>query len=217
MEYIQFAFTGINILATAFLIMVMSYWVLIILGIFSFDVIEFDLDIDFSSNMYFDGGVETEDPRLEIGPIRYYFLRILKFLNLGSVPIIIYGTIFFLLLWVLSMLLYYSNISPRSIWGLLAFILNCIISAFITKGLTEPLKKFFSSMEDRSDIEIIGQSCILKSNLSSANIAQAEIIVDDYPIIINVKSLGESIIRGSRAIVISKDNKNEIYIVREQL
>ncbi|TDX52487.1 hypothetical protein [Orenia marismortui] len=219
MEYIQFAFTGINILPSIFLIMVITYWLLIILGIFSFDTIdlELDLEVDFSSNMYFDGGINPEEIKSELGAVKYYSVKILKFLNIGAVPIMFYGTILFLVLWALSMLVYYTNISPSSLLGTLIFVQNFIISIFITKGLTEPLKGFFDSMEDRSDIKIIGQSCVLKSSLNSDNIAQAEMIVNGYPIVINVKSLGENIVKGSQIIVVSKVQGKELYIVKEKL
>lgn len=221
MEYIQFAFTGINIIPSAFLILVIIYWLLILLGIFSFDMLDFDLDldmdIDFSSNMYFDGGVEPDDEKSDIGVMKFYLFKVLKFLNIGAVPIMIYSTILFLIWWILSMLIYYINILPNSIVGVLVTVQNFVISLFIAKGITEPLKKFFASMEDRSVVKIIGKSCILKSSLNAENIGQAEINVDGYPIIINVKSLGETIIKGSRVIVVAKEKEKDLYIVKEKL
>lgn len=221
MEYIQFAFTGINIIPSAFLILVIFYWLLILLGIFSFDMLDFDLDldmdIDFSSNMYFDGGVEPDEGKSDTGVIKFYLFKILKFLNIGAVPIMIYSTILFLVWWILSMLVYYINISPDSVTGALVVIQNFVISLFIAKGITEPFKNFFASMEDRSVVKIIGKSCILKSSLNAENIGQAEIKIDDYPIVINVKSLGEMIIKGSQVIVLAKEKERDLYIVKEKL
>lgn len=223
MEYIQFAFAGVNVIPSAFLIIVISYWLLIILGIFSFDMIDFDLDfdldfeLDFSSNMYFDGGVEPDEKSSNPGIMKLYLFKLLKFLNIGAVPVMIYCTILFLVWWILSMLVYYISISPDSFAGVLITVQNFVISVFIAKGITEPLKKFFASMEDRSDVKIIGKTCILKSSLNSENIAQAEIMIDGYPIIINVKSLGETIIKGSRVVVAAKEKEKNLYIVKEKL
>mgnify|MGYP006280147001 FL=1 len=202
MEYIAFAFSGINILPSMLLMIVIFYWLSMILGVFSVDVIDFDLDFDLdcSSNLYFDGGV-----------------KIIKFLNIGAVPIMIYGTILFLVLWVLSMLVYYTNISPQSFGGFLIFGQNIIIAVLLTKALTEPLTGFFAAMEDSSSVEIVGKDCVLKSTINAENIGQAEIMVDGYPIVINVKSVGDTILKGSAAVVVSKVEEKDLYIVKEKL
>ena len=184
------------------LMIVVFYWLSIILGVFSVEMVDFDLDFDLDclSNMYFDGGV-----------------KILKFLNIGEVPIMIYGTILFLVLWVLSMLVYYTNISPQSVGGILIFGQNLIIAVFITKGLTEPLKGFFAAMEDSSSVEIVGKNCVLKSTINAKNIGQAEIMINGYPIVINVKSVGDTILKDGTAVVVSKVEDRDLYIVKEQL
>ena len=219
MEYIDFAFTGINILPSILLLMVVFYWLSIIAGIFSFDIVDFDfdLDLDYSSNVYFDGGIKSNEKQKNKDFIVYYFFKLIKFLNIGEIPIMIYGTIFFIFLWVLSMLVYYTNISPRSLWGFLIFIQNIIITFFITKGLTEPFKNFFAAMEDSGSIEIVGKRCITKSLLKTDNIGQAEITINGYPIVINVKSLGGTIIKGSQVVVVSKVKDKELYIVKEKI
>lgn len=225
MEYIFFALSGFNILPSVFLIFVILYWVLIILGIFSFEVIDldldldfdFDIDIDFDSSMYFDGGVELEENKSQISKWKLYFYRVLRFLNIGAVPIMIYSSILVLIWWILSMLVYYINVSPDSMMGGLICLQNFLIAVFLAKGITEPLKGFFSSMEDRRDVKIIGKIAILKSSIKTNKIAQAEIYDKNYPITINVKSLGEPIIKGSRVIVVAKDEKKNLYVVKEKI
>lgn len=127
MEYILFAFTGINILPSVLLILIIFYWLLIILGIFSFEIIDFDIDfgldfnidigLDFESGMFFDGGIELEENNSRPSKCKLFFYRLLKFLNIGTVPIMIYLSILILVWWILSMLVYYINISPDSMMG----------------------------------------------------------------------------------------------------
>ena len=206
MEYIGYAFSGINILPSVLLLIVIFYWLMTIFGFFSIDgnFLDFDLGIDF------DGDVDTDVS----GTQGQAFGTIVEFLNLNSIPFMIYFTILVLVWWIASMLTYYLNIATRSLIAVFLLIVNIIIAFVITKLVTEPMKKFFSSFQDKNDIKIVGKTCVLKNDISNEKIGQGEILVNGYPVIISVKTDEKFILKGVEVKIIAFYSEKNIYEVK---
>ncbi len=197
-ELLKNAVTGVNIIPTALLGVVLLYWIIVIIGAFDFDFLDVDIDI----------GADNSGP----------FYAILAFLNVGELPFMLIISIFILNFWVISMLIYYLPFV--AVGGLLNGILlipAMIISIFLTKYETIPLKGIFkySNMQDNKDKQVLEQLCILMCDVKDGRLGQAKIKRDGASIIINVKSEyeEESFNKDEAAFVSRKDTNKDIYYI----
>ncbi|BDU50368.1 hypothetical protein [Haliovirga abyssi] len=210
MNYIKYAFTGINILPSIFLLIIIFYWLMTILGFFSIDS-GLDINTDANSDLELNSELEGD---INLGNLSIAS-KIFEFSNMGAMPFMVYSTFYVIVLWTLSMLTYYIKISQNIFISLIIFIINFILTFFLTKIITLPLVKFFKSFNIDEKNKIIGSICTLKSTIEGEHIGLAEVENDKYPIVINVKSPNKKIEKGEQAIVISEENNNNLYIVEK--
>lgn len=198
-ELLKTSITGINIIPTAFLGLVVLYWLTVIIGAIDVDFFDFDLDaVD---------GDSVSSP----------FQGILAFLNFGDLPFMLVFSIWILVFWTLSMLM---HLLPFKTGGLIIGILLIpafIISGFISKAVTNPLKSLFKDIyKSDKENEIEGTLCTLLCDLPVGRLGQAEIKKDTASIIINVKvEECENLHKGDKALVIRKDADKNFYIINK--
>lgn len=195
-EILRYAFTGVNLIPTALLLLILFYWLTVILGALDLDFIDFDLD-----------GVE------EAGP----FYALLAFLNVAELPIMLLLSMWILNFWIIAMFLYYL---PLTIGGLLhSFLLVAAfsLSIIITRYESMPLKGLFrtSHAGDIRGNAVLKQFCRVNCDISNSRLGQAELEGDGASIIINVKSENKSdtFKKGELAFVYRKDTTKEIYYI----
>lgn len=201
LELLKTAITGVNIIPTILLGLVILYWITVIIGAIDIDLLDFDLDLP-------DGEVITNP-----------FYGILAFLNVGDLPFMIVLSIFSLSLWTISMIIGVLPIVSGGFINAVLIIPNIILSLFITKAITHPLKGLFKGMmkDVESDVKIEGQLCTLLGNLAYGRLGQAEIERLGSSILINVKveDEEEKLLKGDKAIVLKKDFDRGYYIIKK--
>ena len=147
-ELLQAAFSGVNIISTAFLAFVMLYWVAMILGLLDLDFL--DLEIETA------GGADAE------GLAAISWLNsALAFFNLGKVPLMVFLTFLALSFWVISILANHYLNNNYELLGLLLLVPAFLAALFVAKVLTTPFVKLFAAFEKEheSTATIIGQVC----------------------------------------------------------
>ncbi len=201
-ELLRFAFTGVNIIPTAFLLLMQLYWLVAIIGLFDFDFI--DLDID-----------------LESGDVSGPLSGIAVFINIGEVPVALAFSFMVLNFWTLSMLMYFL---PFEQGGTIAGILLLpilIISVYLTRYEILPLKGFFYEKKNNDDIEhkVLTQRCTMMCDLEPGRLGQARVKRQGASIVINVKTLfeKESFKKGEVAFVFRKDDEEDVYYIAKSL
>lgn len=219
MEYIKYAFTGINIIPSVMLLVMIFYWIMTIFGFMAMDIghkldIDLDGDIDSTGECSYHHHNGAEHPIAETLASSSLPLKVLKFLNIGAIPLTIYLTLLILILWVFQMLTYYMEIPPDSFIGIIFFILFVMASFLLTKIITEPFKKLFLMMNEREDIEILGEVCELKHEADEKSLGQAILIKGKHDILINVISSDGKLKRGEKVHVIKKSEDDNVYIVQ---
>ena len=125
-ELIENAFTGVNIIPTVLLILSLIYWLTVIIGIIDLDFFDFDLNIDGDLGNSMEG-----------------FQSILAFFNLKEIPIMVLASLISLVFWILSM---FVKVLPIPVGGLINGLLLIplfIVSLFVAKIITIPLKGIF--------------------------------------------------------------------------
>ncbi|MBN2795292.1 MAG: DUF1449 family protein [Clostridia bacterium] len=198
-ELLRFAFSGVNVIPTVMLLMMLLYWVLAIIGLFDFDFFDVDLDID--------AGDAT-------GPLD----ALAVFINLGEVPVALAFSLIILNFWIIAMLTHYL---PISVEGLLAGILlvpELILSMVITRMEIKPLKKVFKRDDSKNDIQekILKRRCVLITDLSKGRLGQAKVNTNGAAYVINVKAEfeEENFLKNDIAFVFRKDAKDVYYIAK---
>ncbi len=200
-ELLKNAVTGVNIIPTVLLGLVLLYWITVIIGALDFDFLDFDIDLD---------GVDNSGP----------FYAILAFLNVAELPFMLVFSILMLIFWIIAMFMYLLPIIVAG--GLLNGVLlipAMVISMAITKYVTNPLKGIFrySNVQYNSGNGVTEHLCTLMCDVNNGRLGQAKIKRDGASIVINVKSEfdEESFDKDEVAFVSRQDtNKNVYYIIK---
>ena len=201
LELFKSAIAGVNIIPTVLLGLIILYWLTVIIGAIDIDLFDFDLDIP-------EGEVITNP-----------FHGFLAFLNVGDIPFMLVLSIFSLCLWTISMIIGVFPIVSEGFVNAILIIPNIVVSLFITKAVTHPLKGLFKGiMKDvESDIKIEGQLCTLLCDVNYGRLGQAEIERLGSSILINVKveDEEETLLKGDKAIVLKKVDDRSYYIIKK--
>lgn len=201
-ELIRNAVTGANLIPTTLLGLVLLYWMIVIMGLFDFSFLDFDFDFDLE-------GAEGSD----------ILSGIFVFLNVAELPLMLFLSILILNFWILSMLMYYLPIASGGLINGLLLIPAFILSMFLTKYETTPLKGIFkasNSQDDRAK-KILHELCTLRGAIENGRLGQAELMIDGPSIVINVKpeTEGETFNKGEVAFIWSKDSEKNVYYIRK--
>jgi hypothetical protein len=173
------------------------YWSLVIFGFFDIDFFDIDLDWD----------VDASSP-LSVGFIG------LKFLNIGSVPVMLWATCFAFTGWVLSMQLDHdpTPIALPQITAALAR--NAGLAILTTKILTNPLRGKFDPPQPNRVQDLLGQTCTITSKQVSQRFGQAKVNVDAAPLLLNVRCDVDTLKRGDSAILADYSETEHVYYVQ---
>lgn len=200
MELLHNAFTGVNLIPTILLVLMVLYWIIAIIGALDFDFLDIDLD-----------GQEGEGP--------FYSLAV--FLKVGSVPVGLVFSLLILNFWILSMFLYYLPIEPGGLVNGLLLIPTFVIGLFITKFEVKPLRKIFKDTDKVSQFEstVIDHRCRLLYDVSGNQLGQGELILDGKSLVVNVKAefQYESFKKDEIAFITRKDEEKNVYYITKTI
>lgn len=210
-ELLKTAITGVNIIPTVLLGLIILYWLSVIIGAIDIDLFDFDLDLDMDMDL----DVDLPDGEVIVNP----FHTFLAFFNVADIPFMIVLSIFSLSLWTISMIISVLPVVSEGWLNTVLFIPNIIVSLFITKVVTTPLKGLFKGImrDEESDVKVEGQICTLLCDVTYGRLGQAEIERVGSSILINVKvdDKEETLLKGDRAIVVKKVADRGYYIIKK--
>lgn len=235
LEFIQLCFAPVNILFTLMLICVMGYWSMFFVGVIGLDVlddidldldadvdvdIDLDLDVDADVDVDVDTDVDTDLDSVETGGRAGWFISLLKFMDVGDVPLMVVLTALVGSLWAVSILSsYYFNPSLSGLVALLLFVPDFLISLLIAKIATFPAAVIFRKTNSgiEKNTKIIGRTCYVTTSRVTETSGQAEIRLDDAaPITLNVRcrsDQGKSLTKGDEALILELVEDKGTYIV----
>lgn len=226
-EFVQLCFAPVNLLFTLLLICVMGYWAMFFIGAVGLDTLD-DLDWDFDSDVDLDLDVDADvdvdvdadvDAEAHEGDRAGWFISLLKFMDIGDVPLMILITALVASMWAASIVsTFYFNPSQTWVRALMWFVPDLFISLVLTKLITFPaglvFKKASSGIEKRT--KIIGRTCYVTTSSVTDRSGQAEIHVDDAaPITLNVRcrSGKKPLHKGDEALILEQVEDKGTYIV----
>ena len=214
---LQEALLPVNIAFTVLLIFVLLYWSTVLLGII--DISSVDVDIDLDADVDIDADVDVDaDTDVEGHSGGSSWLgQSLQFFNFGRVPFMVVISFLILSMWAMSILINYYWGHGAWSTALIMFIPNLAVSLLFTKLITTPLVPVFRHLDGSEQaVEYIGQECILTLPASGQAIGQAEVLIDDTPLLVSVKLQdGQSMERGTKALIVGADEDGRYYLVKQ--
>lgn len=209
------ALLPVNLAFTVLLIFVMLYWLTVMLGLIDISAVDVDLEVDadIDADVDLDADTDTEVDSAQHGWIG----SSLQFFNFGRVPFMVVFSFLTLCLWALSLLS--NHYFGQGSWGTAAilFIPNLAIALLATKIITTPLVPLFRHFDGSTEpVDYIGQECTLTLPASAIAMGQAEVLINDTPLLVNVKpSEGAPLERGTKALIVNESPDGRYYLVKQ--
>ena len=207
MDLLETLFVG-PVLPATFLFGLMVGWSLLaMLGTVELDVpgadIDVDIDVDVDS-----GGVSGTDGMSVL---------FLKWLNLKDVPLVLWLGSFAVFWWILSagLWLFIDSLfleSPGWIWSGILIVRNIAITLPLTKLITSPMRNWFI-IEHLSASDLVGKECEISSLEANADFGQAKFKTEGSPLLLNIRTDGEHLVKGTPVWITHYDAQKRIYIV----
>lgn len=220
LEVIREAFWVVNLPFTMLLGFVLLYWALVGVGLLDFDA-DGGIDVSHGGDVAHPGGdlhADTHSPDVHqplegaTGALK----SMLQFLNFGNVPAMIIVSVMALIAWLSSMIANHYFGNGTIVRALILLAPNIVLTVALTKVLTTPLKKFFNALN--RDYEehkpVIGRTCTIITTEVTDKFGQAQIETSGAPLLINVRTYGDTVLaKGESALIIKEDKESNIYTV----
>lgn len=172
------------------------YWTVVAIGALDLEFLDWDFDLH----------LETDANVFDIGLVP------LRFLNLGSIPVMIWMSLYGLAAWFLSMAihLYWAPDQTHGVVIAEAFGL----AVLVTKFVTNPLKPIFETTDTNRPESLIGQTCTITSMTVDATGGEASYATGQAPLILTVRSVDGDLERGQSAEITDYSKDDNAYWVR---
>ena len=190
---------------------------------FDVDVPEVDIDADIDVNADTDTDIDTSDIDKNVSPEKSqgFFVKFLNFLNVGKVPFMLILSAFKFFTWIGSLVFtQFVAVGTWGVWSLLILIPIAFIAIFFTKFATNPMAKIFKELgyKGEEEIDFLGRSGKMMSNIKDTKIGTAEVIVDKNPIRLNVMSIdGSELKYGDYIIIADESDDKKIHLVSKEI
>lgn len=201
-QFIENCFAWPTWPATVLLLCVCGYWLLMMLGAVDLDFLDVDLDMD----------VEVDaDPSI----LQFGFLP-LKFLNIGSVPTMLWVSVFALTGWMVSRL--WNSPLPHDafLWkaDTIAIVRDFGIGALLTKVITQSMKGRFDPVQLNMLATLVGRICVVTTTEVSDTFGEADLPTDAAPLKLKIRNSEGNISKGDNVVIVDFRSEDNIYFVR---
>ena len=216
MELITTILTGPVLPATIFLGILLVWSLLAMLGTVDFDIPGTNISLDGDvTGGEMSGGTDV-DPSVAAGTAGLG-LAASRWLNLNSIPVVIWTALFGVAWWFISAMLWVlldqKFFSPPGwLWSSLLVVRNVAIAAPLTKLLTNPMRPWFIS-EKITAYSLIGKECVITRSEATPDFGQVKLKTDGAPLLLNVRTDGEHLAQGARVWITHYDEKRRVYMV----
>jgi len=249
LDFIRLCFAPVNIVFTMLMGCVIAYWTMFTIGFVGLDMlddvdldldadvdVDLDLDVDMAlevdADLDLDADVDADldtdvdgdlgaDGEVSSGSRAGWFISLLKFFNVGDVPLMVLFSAFIASMWSMSILTsHYFNPTLSVVTALLWLVPDFLMSSLLTKVLTIPAAAVFrranAGVEKRT--KIVGRTCLVTTRQVTENGGQAEIRMDDAaPITLNVRRRSGCqrgpLTKGDEALILEQVEDKGTYIV----
>ena len=203
MNVYEICFTEPVLPATALLLLVVAYWLLVILGSLDMGLLDFDFDIDADGDP---GGLEGV---LGAG------IAVVRFLNLGEIPLMLWISTYALSFWMTSVL-WFDESYMESTWIVAQVILrNMAIALVATKVITQPMLRLVDRTKVTRHQDLIGKRCEITTDEVSEDFGQARVATGSSPLLINVRTRTGVLQKDEDAQIVDYDDERHVFFVEK--
>lgn len=197
----------------------LTYWLFVLTGVLGLDLLDFDLDVDadVDGDIDVDGDMDV-DAGGEAGPLASMLgigVLVLRFLNIGRVPLMLWMSMFALALWVLTMFLDKPDNHLAISHDLTILLRNAVLAVVCAKVFTQPLQGKFDPIEARNVKDLIGKECTVVTATVSEQSGQVRCATEAAPLLLNARTKGEPLAKGDQAVIVEIDLPQGIYFVKK--
>ncbi|MCD0462900.1 OB-fold-containig protein [Roseiconus lacunae] len=143
----------------------------------------------------------------------------IRLTNFGRVPLIIWFGVFTIVFWAVSYGLWHgfdsSHYAATLLPTLLCTIRNGVIAIAATKLVTQPIVGKFDPQPGYDRDRVLGGTCEISSLSASPAFGQAKFRTNAAPLLLNVRTTGAEIPKGTEVRIIDFDPSRRIYTVTE--
>lgn len=227
-ELFEAAFSGVNIIPTVLLLLILVYWIFVIIGAMDMDTIDVDMDadvdvdidtdidVDADLDADVDTDVDTDVHSDGIGSVAF-LNSVLIFFNLGRIPFMVWLSFLIIPMWAISILFNHFIHNSSFLISLVALIPNFIVSLLISKVLTAPVAAVFAKMKknDEDQFKYTGKICTMLMSATDTRFGQAEINREGniYRLNVLAKDAESKIEKGQTALIIDYIEEKKCYLV----
>ena len=141
----------------------------------------------------------------------------MKWLNLKQLPLVLWAGIFTISWWSVSILIWVAIDTalvkePGTLVISLMILRNLFLGLLATKSITQPMRGWFDTQELTS-VSLVGQEAEISSFDATPENGQAKFKTDGAPLLLNVRTDGPHVPKGTRVWLTHYDPKKRIYIV----
>lgn len=157
----------------------------------------------------------TASPRSLFGLLAVPSMR---WLNISSIPLILWGGIFVILWWIISIATYYSVDVPiftkdiHWFWAILILVRNFAFGLILTRFLTTPMKPWFEEKRLRAR-DLVGSEVVISSYDASPTHGQARYKTGGAPLLLNIQTDGPILPKGTVVWITYYDPQKRVYKV----
>ena len=211
------------------MLVLILYWIVTMISGVDFDVdinvdIDIDADIDADFDTTLEGGnidfqdlstteiSEEDNQKTKKKPLKWW-QELLVFFNFVGLPFMFTFTCWIFIWWMITSISTTITASYEDTLGYIIMLVGFFPALILTKIFTTPFKGFFKNLNKDGDapIEIIGRRGICLSKIKDNKMGSAEVVVDNTPLSIYIKSLSGVLIDYKEPILIIKQSKDKNY------
>jgi len=223
-EFFSVIFSPANAIPTGFFLLIIVYWITVILGAMDMESISVDVDADVDLDVDVDAGhgpdfdVEVDsDVSMDGNPSHdiSYLNYILKFLNIGKVPFMLWLSFVVLPMWAISLLIT-TQLGIESFFpGLIVWLPTFIGCMLLAKFLTWPFVKIFEKLDQEDmKVDLVGSVGVVSTTIFDNSKGQVNLTLNGSSFTILARSLeGGQIKKGTQVLVIKIGESKDIYLV----
>ena len=212
-DFLLICFSGANLPASVLLVAMILYCLVAIVVGLDFDLgIDVDLDIDADADFDIDA-----DP--SVGSTLGLGFVVLRFFNIGRVPLMMWGAMFAVCYWMISMafdrLVDDRECREQLFYAVQYGIRNLAVAMVATKIFTHPLRDRFSAKEPNRLVDLMGQQCAITTTEVTDSFGQAEYTTEATPLRLNVRAKETPLSKGDIAVIVGYDKEKRVYFVKK--
>lgn len=220
-----------NAVMTVVMGILVLYWLFVFVSGAGLDDLDlgFDFDVDLpdgdATDLITDGEADIDsadsDGDAATEKSSGFFIKFLNFLNVGKVPFMLIFTTLKFFIWIGTLITtQFINVTAWGARSLLILIPLFFIGIFFTKIATNPMVKVFKEIgyKGEDEIDFLGRSGKMLSNIKDKKVGCAEVLVDKNPIRLNVMSIdGEELKYGDYVLIADESEDKKTYLVSKEI